>query len=66
MAMTADGRLKELREANDGKAITVWKDGGYRVWSKLDAKYAERDSGWLATIPLDEFLEPTAPIGRVT
>jgi hypothetical protein len=46
--------LEALRGANDGFAITVWSgpnEPGYRVWSTLDAKYAERDSGWLMTIP---------------
>ena len=34
-------------------AITVWKDGAWKNWQKLDATYAEQDADWLCTIPLD-------------
>ena len=52
-----------LRHANDGWAITVWSDigdvsgkkiPGWKLWRTLDAKYAEKDPGWLMTISGDE------------
>lgn len=45
--------LDALRNANDGWAITVWKDGGWKLWRTLDAKYAEGDPDWLATLSGD-------------
>ena len=33
-------------------AITVWKDGTYKVWSEGDATYAANDDNWLLNIPL--------------
>lgn len=33
-------------------AITVWRDGSWKVWRSLDATYAENDPDWLLTIPL--------------
>lgn len=33
-------------------AITVWKDGTWKVWQATDAHYAENDPEWLVTIPL--------------
>lgn len=35
-------------------AITVWKDGGWKIWRRIDAHYAENDPDWLVTIPLPE------------
>lgn len=32
------------------KAITVWKDGTWQVWSVLDAYYAREDPDWLVEI----------------
>jgi hypothetical protein len=32
-------------------AITVWKDGTWKVWQATDAHYAENDPEWLVTIP---------------
>lgn len=29
------------------KAITVWKDGRWKLWSRLDACYARNDPDWL-------------------
>ena len=45
-----DDHLEALRNANDGWAVTVWKDGNWRLWRTLDAKYAEGEPGWLATL----------------
>jgi hypothetical protein len=45
-----EDHLDALRNANDGWAITVWKDGGWKLWRTLDAKYAEGDPDWLATL----------------
>lgn len=42
--------LHALRNANDGWAISVWKDGSWKLWGALDAKYAERDPNWLSTL----------------
>lgn len=36
------------------KAITVWKDGTWKVWSVGDAEHAQNDPEWLVTIPLSE------------
>ena len=44
--MTQHPNLTEL-------AITVWKDGSWKNWQKLDAKYAEQEADWLCTIPLE-------------
>jgi hypothetical protein len=38
--------------AIDEYAVTVWKEGCWKVWHESDAKYAETDWDWLATIPL--------------
>lgn len=61
--------LRQLREANDGFAITVWKDGSWRAWQTLDAKYAEKDADWLLTISAqaiqEELLVRRADEGRV-
>ena len=46
--------LTALRNANDGWAITVWADGGWKLWRTLDAKYAEGDPGWVTTIPVHQ------------
>lgn len=43
---------RELRAPN--RAITVWKDGTWKLWSDGDAYYAQNDSNWLATIPLKD------------
>lgn len=45
--------IERLRNANDGWAITVWKDGGWKLWRTLDAKYAEGEPEWLTTLPGD-------------
>lgn len=45
-----EDHLTALRNANDGWAITVWQDGGWKLWRTLDAKYAERDPDWLGTL----------------
>ena len=50
--------LNALRHANDGFAVTIWEaaDGneeGWKVWRTLDAKYAEKDPGWVMTIPMN-------------
>lgn len=55
-------QLHALRTADDGWAITVWRDhdgqeGGWKAWSKLDAKYAEGDPGWMMTIELSDVLD---------
>ena len=42
--------LDALRHANDGWAITVWKDGGWKLWTSLDAAYAECEPDWLSTL----------------
>lgn len=44
--------LDALRNANAGSAITVLKDGSYKHWQTLDAKYYEGEEDWLCTIPL--------------
>ena len=49
MANEIDAHLEAARHANDGWAITVWKDGGWKLWRTLDARYAERDPDFLAT-----------------
>jgi hypothetical protein len=46
--------LEAARNANAGSAITVWKDGTWKRWTALDARYAERDETWFLTIPLAE------------
>jgi hypothetical protein len=43
--------LNAARNANDGFAITVWKNGTWKIWQTLDAKHAEKEEDWLATIP---------------
>lgn len=37
-------------------AITVWKDGTWKVWGSMDAQYAETDSNYLLTIPISTVL----------
>jgi hypothetical protein len=37
-------------------AITVWRDGTWKVWGCIDAQYAETDPDWLSTIPLSKVL----------
>ncbi len=40
-------------------AITVWKDGTWKVWQAMDAQLAENDyPDILVTIPLPQPLEP--------
>lgn len=43
--------LSALRNANDGWAITIWKDGGWKLWRTLDARYAESDPDFFASLP---------------
>ena len=38
-------------------AITIWKDGGWKLWSKTDAYYAENDPDWGSTITCDHIQE---------
>ena len=35
-------------------AITVWKDGTWKVWQAMDAQLAENEDDWLSTIPLPQ------------
>lgn len=56
--------LHELRNADDGWCITVWHDAngdepgpGWKAWSKLDAKYAEGEPGWMMTINIADVVE---------
>lgn len=35
------------------KAITVYKDGSWKIESRLDAYYSANDPDWLVTIPLE-------------
>lgn len=51
--------LDAARNANAGSAITIWKDGNWKRWNELDAKYAEKDPDWLLTIPLSEGEAPS-------
>jgi hypothetical protein len=48
--------LDALRNANDGFAITVWKDG-WKLWRTLDAKYAEHDPDFVMTISGDQIAD---------
>lgn len=60
-AMLTEAQKEDPRAAADvlqqerqgGEAITVWKDHTWKRWHRLDAKYAEKDPGWMMTIPLD-------------
>jgi len=45
-----EDHLSALRSADDGWAVTIWKDGTWKLWSTLDAKYAEREPNWLSTL----------------
>lgn len=49
--------LEALRNANDGSAITVYKDGGWKLWQTLDAKYAECEDEWFCTIPMGDIIK---------
>ncbi len=40
-------------------SITVWTDGTWKVWSSLDAYYAQEDADWLVTIPCAELADGT-------
>lgn len=40
----AENLLYALRHANDGYAITVWRDGGWCLWKPLDSEIADRAS----------------------
>ena len=35
-------------------AITVWRNGGWRLWQVMDAQLASADPNWLCTIPLKD------------
>jgi hypothetical protein len=48
-------RLDHLRGMTHA-AVTVWKDGSYKIWSHTDAKYAEGDPDWLTTVYLPVLL----------
>jgi hypothetical protein len=37
-------------------AVTVWKDGTWKVWAKESAVYARSDSDWLCEMSLQEIL----------
>jgi hypothetical protein len=45
------------------KAVTVWKDGTYKLWAALDASYAESDPDWLCTIPICRSDAPAQTLG---
>jgi len=44
-----------------GMAITIWKDGGWKLWRAADAAYAENDDNWLSTIRGDEIAAAVQP-----
>lgn len=44
--------LDALRKVDQSPTITVWKDGGHKLWGATDAKYTEGDPDWLCTIAL--------------
>ena len=46
------------------QAITVWKDGTWKVWQRMDAQLAEDETDWLVTIPVTFW--PEDSVGRVT
>jgi hypothetical protein len=56
--------LNALRNVNAGAAITVWKDGTWKAWQTLDAKYAEKDPNWLSTIPCSDAISDAFDIIR--
>lgn len=51
-----DKALEGTGKIDFDKAITVWKNGGYKVWRSLDAQYASDDPDWLTNIPLKEII----------
>jgi len=60
----AENILHALRHANEGYALTVWKDGGWCLWKPLDAKYAAMAAEGtsdevLVTIPIAELATVT-------
>jgi hypothetical protein len=61
--------LDRLRRANDGYCLTIWGDSahgdaGWKLWRRLDAKYAESGSGWIMTIPLETIADELEIIQR--
>jgi hypothetical protein len=40
-------------QPSERMAISVWKDGTYKLWAAFDASLAENEETWLATIPFD-------------
>jgi hypothetical protein len=45
-------------------AVTVWKDGTYRVWGAMDAYYARNDPDWLAEFGVSEIVEAALAGGK--
>ena len=39
------------------KAITVWKNGTFKQWSKKDAEITRDDKDWLTEIPVNKMSE---------
>ena len=37
-------------------AVTVWKDGGWKVWGTVDAMYARDDPDWLCDFGVADVL----------
>ncbi len=41
----------------DKYAVTVWKNGNWKVWSTMDATYARDDPDWLTDFGVQEVLD---------
>lgn len=49
--------LDTLKALDLGKhAVTIWKDGSYKIWGAMDAHYAQSDPDYLATIGVAEMV----------
>lgn len=52
--------IEKIRKLDLRKfAMTVYKDGTYKVWRDIDAAYARDDDNWLMEIPIQEVVDET-------
>lgn len=57
-----EATLEQLRHRDQRPTYTVWKNGGYKLWSAIDAEYAAKDPDFLCNIPAGEYKEVPLPL----
>ncbi len=51
-----DERIKRLPRNCGEPVVTMWKDGGWKLWGSMDAFYAQADDDFLVNLSVKEVL----------